>query len=108
MSISSWIRHATAARLLASARASGPVRFPQHPLRGAFAMPTRRRVTFAQDVVDDLRKMLREAPDPSKDKPAEYSKLELVRDLTPELRAPRPTRLVVEGARHDDESAGRD
>lgn len=50
-------------------------------------MPTRRRVTFAQDVVDDLRKMLREAPEPSKDKPAEYSKLGLVRDLAPELRA---------------------
>jgi hypothetical protein len=49
-------------------------------------MPTR-RVTFAQDVVDDLRKMLREAPDPSRDKPAEYSKLKLVRDLAPELRA---------------------
>jgi hypothetical protein len=50
-------------------------------------MPTRRRVTFAQDVVDDLRKMLREAPEPSRDKPAEYSKLGLVRDLAPELRA---------------------
>jgi hypothetical protein len=50
-------------------------------------MPTHRRVTFAQDVVDDLRKMLREAPEPSKDKPAEYSKLGLVRDLAPELRA---------------------
>jgi hypothetical protein len=49
-------------------------------------MPTR-RVTFAQDVVDDLRKMLREAPEPSKEKPAEYSKLKLVRDLAPELRA---------------------
>lgn len=50
-------------------------------------MPTHRRVTFAQDVVDDLRKMLREAPEPSRDKPAEYSKLKLVRDLAPELRA---------------------
>jgi hypothetical protein len=50
-------------------------------------MPTRRRVTFAQDVVDDLRKTLREAPEPSRDKPAEYSKLGLVRDLAPELRA---------------------
>jgi hypothetical protein len=38
-------------------------------------------------VVDDLRKMLREAPEPSKDKPAGYSKLGLVRDLAPELRA---------------------
>jgi len=50
-------------------------------------MPTRRRVTFAQDVIDDLRKMLREAPEPTQDKPAEYSKLGLVRDLAPELRA---------------------
>jgi hypothetical protein len=50
-------------------------------------MPTSRRVTFAQDVVDDLRKVLREAPEPPKDKPAEYSKLGLVRDLAPELRA---------------------
>jgi hypothetical protein len=50
-------------------------------------MPTHRRVTFAQDVVDDLRKMLREAPEPSREKPAEYSKLGLVRDLAPELRA---------------------
>jgi hypothetical protein len=50
-------------------------------------MPTRRRVTFAQDVVDDLRNILREAPEPSKEKPAEYSKLGLVRDLAPELRA---------------------
>jgi hypothetical protein len=50
-------------------------------------MPTHRRVTFTQNVVDDLRKMLREAPEPSKDKPAEYSKLGLVRDLAPELRA---------------------
>jgi hypothetical protein len=50
-------------------------------------MPTRRRVTFAQDVVDDLRKMLREAPEPTQDKPAIETKLELVRDLTPELRA---------------------
>ena len=49
-------------------------------------MPTR-RVTFAQDVVDDLRKMFREAPEPSKEKRAEYSKLALVRDLAPELRA---------------------
>jgi hypothetical protein len=50
-------------------------------------MPTHRRVTFTQNVVDDLRKILREAPEPSKDKPAEYSKLGLVRDLAPELRA---------------------
>jgi hypothetical protein len=50
-------------------------------------MPTHRRVTFAQDVVDDLRKMLREAPEPTADRPAEYSKLGLVRDLAPELRA---------------------
>ena len=50
-------------------------------------MPTRRRVTFDQDVVDDLRKMLREAPEPSKEKPAGYSKLGVVRDLAPELRA---------------------
>ena len=50
-------------------------------------MPTRRRVTFAQDVIDDLRKMLREAPEPTRDKPADYSKLGLVRDLAPELRA---------------------
>jgi hypothetical protein len=50
-------------------------------------MATRRRVTFDQDVVDDLRKMLREAPEPSKDKPAGYSKLGVVRDLAPELRA---------------------
>jgi hypothetical protein len=44
-------------------------------------------VTFGQDVVNDLRKILREAPDPPDDKPAEYSKLALVRDLAPELRA---------------------
>jgi hypothetical protein len=51
-------------------------------------MPTsQRRVTFGQDVVDDLRKMLREAPDAPDDKHAGYSKLELVRDLAPELRA---------------------
>src|SRR5580692_2331333 len=50
-------------------------------------MPTHRRVTFTQNVVDDLRKILREAPEPSKDKPTEYSKLGLVRDLAPELRA---------------------
>jgi hypothetical protein len=50
-------------------------------------MPTHLRVTFTQNVVDDLRKILREAPEPSKDKPTEYSKLGLVRDLAPELRA---------------------
>ena len=50
-------------------------------------MAARRRVTFGQPIVDDLRKMLREAPEPPSDKPAEYSKLGLVRDLAPELRA---------------------
>jgi len=50
-------------------------------------MPSHHRVTFGQDVVNDLRKILREAPDPPDDKPAEYSKLALVRDLAPELRA---------------------
>jgi hypothetical protein len=50
-------------------------------------MPPHRRATFGQDVVNDLRKMLREAPEPPDDKPAEYSKLGLIRDLAPELRA---------------------
>jgi hypothetical protein len=50
-------------------------------------MAAQRRVTFSRDIVDDLRKMLREAPNPPDDKPEEYSKLELVRDLAPELRA---------------------
>lgn len=50
-------------------------------------MPPHRRATFRQDVVNDLRKMLREASDPPDDKPAEYSKLGLIRDLAPELRA---------------------
>jgi hypothetical protein len=50
-------------------------------------MAARRRMTFGQPIVDDLRKMLREAPEPPNDKPAEYSKLGLVRDLAPELRA---------------------
>jgi hypothetical protein len=50
-------------------------------------MPAHRRATFGQDVVNDLRKMLREAPEPPDDNPAEYSKLRLIRDLAPELRA---------------------
>jgi hypothetical protein len=50
-------------------------------------MPSHHRVTFGQDVVNDLRQILREAPDPPDDKPAEYSKLALVRDLAPELPA---------------------
>jgi hypothetical protein len=50
-------------------------------------MPSHRRETFGQDVVNDLRKMLREAPEPPDDKPAQYSKLGLIRDLAPELRA---------------------
>jgi hypothetical protein len=83
MSICSWVQHASAARLLASAAA----RCRNIPHEEASAMPTQRRVTFAQDVVDDLRKMLREAPEPSREKSAEYSKLGLVRDLAPELRA---------------------
>jgi hypothetical protein len=86
MSISSWVQQARAARLLASARASGNATSQHPPHEEPSAMPTHRRVTFAQDVVDDLRKMLREAPEPSTEKPAEYSKLALVRDLAPELR----------------------
>ena len=50
-------------------------------------MAAHRRLTFGQPIVDDLRRMLREAPEPPNDKPAEYTKLGLVRDLAPELRA---------------------
>jgi hypothetical protein len=52
------------------------------------AMTVHRRTTFGQDVFDDLKAMLEQAPEaPPEQAPTEYSKLELVRGLGPAIAA---------------------
>ena len=51
-------------------------------------MPSPRRATFGQDVFDNLKAMFEQAPAaPPDERPTEYSKLELVRELAPTIGA---------------------